>query len=102
MLTFPTTGAGPKEWTLAEDQIAAWQALYPQLDVLQQCRMAKAWIDVNHKKTAKGMPRFLVNWLNRAVARGEVVTTPAQKPDIRGHYPPCRSNTECLRKVLSA
>jgi len=23
-------------------------------------------------------------------------------PDMRGHYPPCKTNTECLRKVLAS
>src|SRR5688572_4892260 len=75
MITFPTQGAC-KEWTLTDERIASWQTLYPQLDVLQQCRMARAWIEVNHKKTARGMDRFLVNWLNRAVARGDVAKAP--------------------------
>ena len=25
---------------------------------------------------------------------------PTMRADIRGHYPPCRSNTECVRKTL--
>lgn len=24
------------------------------------------------------------------------------RPDSRGHYPPCRTNTECLKRVLAS
>lgn len=24
------------------------------------------------------------------------------RPDMRGHYPPCRTNTECLKRVLAS
>jgi hypothetical protein len=72
VITFPTQGAF-KEWQLTDEQIAEWQTLYPQIDVLAQCRMARAWVDANHKKTSRGMKKFLVGWLNRAVQRGDVV-----------------------------
>jgi hypothetical protein len=65
VLVFPTTGAGPKTWDLTPDQIAEWANLYPGVDVASECRKALAWIQANHPKTAGGMPRFLVRWLNR-------------------------------------
>lgn len=100
---FTTVGHGAKSWQLTDEQIASWQALYPSLDVDQQCRMALAWTEANHKKTAKGMPRFLVNWLNGAIARGVVkLSVTPLRPDCRGHYPPCRTNTECVQKVLAS
>jgi len=69
MLTFPTSGPCPQTWDLTDDQIGVWQGIYPALDVDQECRMAWAWVDANvsRRKRPKGMPRFLVSWLNRAV-----------------------------------
>jgi len=69
VLRFGTIGNGPKEWNLTDHQVAEWRALYPALDVLGECRKAAAWIsaDPARRKTAKGMARFLVGWLNKAV-----------------------------------
>lgn len=68
VLTFPCVGQA-KLWDLSQPQLDNWQQAYPNLDVVAECRKSLAWINANddHKKTAKGMPRFLVAWLNRAV-----------------------------------
>lgn len=60
-----------KVWHLTASQIADWQATYPGLDVEGECRKALAWLQAtpSRKRTASGMPRFLVNWLNRATER---------------------------------
>jgi hypothetical protein len=72
LLTFPTIGAGPKEWYLTKSLLDEWNPLYPSLDIFAQCQRALAWVrtDPVHRKTAKGMPRFLVAWFNRFV-RGQ-------------------------------
>ena len=64
-LTFPTNGH-PQSWQLTREQVAEWVELYPGLDVEAECRKALAWIKANRRKTSRGMPRFLVGWLNRA------------------------------------
>lgn len=69
VLTFPTNGK-PSAWDLTSAQLTEWQALYSGLDVLAECRKALVWVKANQRKTAHGMPRFLVNWLNRATDRG--------------------------------
>lgn len=100
MLTFSTVGAA-QAWELTDDQIAAWQALYPNLDVAQQCRMAWGWVDANptKRKTAKGMPRFLVAWLNRAVGRGDVKPTAPKVHTYTGwhcnHVDRCAHRSQC-------
>lgn len=75
ILTFPTDGT-PPEWPLTEQQVADWSTLYPSIDVLAECRKARAWIDADPKrrKTAGGMRRFLVNWLNNATNRPHAVS----------------------------
>jgi uncharacterized protein YdaU (DUF1376 family) len=83
-LTFPTIGNGPKEWHLSEGQIAEWVAAYPDTDVAGECRRALAWAQANGFKTAKGMPAFLVGWLNRSVARGRTASLAATGTEGRG------------------
>lgn len=70
-LTFPTSGK-PDSWDLTHAQVSEWQRLYDGLDVRAECRKALAWVTstTGHKKTAGGMARFLVNWLNRATNAG--------------------------------
>jgi hypothetical protein len=71
-LTFPCVGTGPAAWVLPGEQVAGWTVAYPALDVLAECRKALAWIEASptRRKTAGGMKRFLVGWLNRATDRG--------------------------------
>lgn len=66
VLVFPTVGTGARSWALTDAQIAEWQGLYPGIDVESECRKAWAWVNAKQRKTAKGMPAFLVNWFNRA------------------------------------
>lgn len=55
-------------WELSDAQVSEWQRVYRHLDVEAECRKAWAWLDANPSrlKTARGMKRFLVGWLNRA------------------------------------
>ncbi|MFY7952807.1 MAG: hypothetical protein ACOVT5_09885 [Armatimonadaceae bacterium] len=71
IVTFPTDG-NPGEWHLTESHVAEWRDLYPTLDILAECRKALAWVQSkpSNRKTAGGMKRFLVGWLNRATERG--------------------------------
>lgn len=68
VLKFPTVGH-PPFWDLVEGQVDRWRELYPNVDVLAECRKALGWIESNpqKRKTARGMGAFLVNWLSRAV-----------------------------------
>lgn len=71
VLEFPCDG-NPSTWALVESQLAQWRELYPSLDVDAVCRDALAWVlaDSSKRKTARGMPRFLVGWLSRTQDRG--------------------------------
>ena len=71
IVTFPTDG-NPGEWHLTESHVSEWHGLYPSLDILAECRKALAWVQskASNRKTAGGMKRFLVGWLNRATERG--------------------------------
>jgi predicted nucleic acid-binding Zn-ribbon protein len=68
LLTFPTIGTDGHEWYLTQSQVDEWAELYPNLDVLDQCRRALGWVraDKTRRKTKKGMEKFLSSWLNRS------------------------------------
>lgn len=86
-LEFPTVGSGGLVWALSEAQVADWMRLFPGLDVRQEARKALAWVIANpgRRKTAGGMPRFLVIWLTKSNDRGgsRVETVPPATPDDR-------------------
>jgi len=71
-LEFPVIGSGQSLWTLSEAQVAEWVSLFPGLDVRGEARKALAWLQASptRRKTARGMARFLVSWLNRSVDSG--------------------------------
>jgi hypothetical protein len=77
VLTFPCDGK-PNAWLLTESQLANWRSLFPSLDLLAECRTALAWVlaDTTRRKTARGMPKFLVGWFGRAQngRRGQVAS----------------------------
>ena len=101
VLTFETVGTGDRTWPLTERQVETWQEAYPGLDVLPECRQALAWLEANptRRKTAKGMARFLVGWLNRAQDRGgraAPATTKSARAELAAEAakPPC-DGTKC-------
>ena len=82
VMVFPTVGTGLKEWRLRSVQVDEWQVAYPGLDVVAECRRALSWVNANagHRKTARGMPKFLNAWLGRATdRRGGTGSGPASK-----------------------
>ena len=121
VLVFPVVGPFGPGWPLTQGRIDEWRALFPDLDVLAQCRAALAWITASptRRKTAKGMPRFLVGWLTRSNDRGgriadtRVIARPrGQAPAHvigeawrdecrRKHGGTCASKDLCQRRLLS-
>lgn len=72
VFVLPCVGNGPKEYAVTEQQIREWRDAFPGVDVLAEVRKARAWLDANRRrrKTYRGMPAFLVSWMNRAQNRG--------------------------------
>jgi hypothetical protein len=81
LLTFRTVGK-PAQWHLTQTQVDLWVLAYPQTDVLQEARKALAWLEANNRKTARGMPAFLVRWLGKA-ANGPVGASHAKAPTYK-------------------
>jgi hypothetical protein len=65
--------AGGKHWTLPAATLQRYHDTFPVMDVEAELRKAALWLesDVGHRKTAKGMPKFLTGWLNRANNSGK-------------------------------
>lgn len=75
-MTFPTIGPA-QEWA-TDAHVARWREMFPTLDVDAECRRALAWVEANptKRKTARGMPKFLVGWMLRAERDLTVARTP--------------------------
>jgi hypothetical protein len=66
VMEFPCIGR-PSTWVLYQEEVDRWAAVY-KFDVMAECNKAREWIlaSPTRHKTARGMQRFLVGWLNRA------------------------------------
>ena len=56
------------EYAPSEDEIARLKTAYPNVDVCVELQRMSLWLDNNppRRKTAKGINRFIQNWLARA------------------------------------
>lgn len=62
-IRMPVIGDG--EYPVTEKQVAEWAVLFPGVNVEQSLRNQSAWLKANRtkRKTMRGMPRFITNWL---------------------------------------
>lgn len=77
VMFFPCSGTGAL-WPLTQAMLDGWSEAYPAVDVLAECRKAKAWEDSNPKnrKTFDGHARFLNAWMSKS--QNQARTGPAQ------------------------
>ena len=56
------------EYPVYDKDYAEWVELYPAVDIMQELRKMKGWLDSNptRRKTVKGIRRFINNWLSKA------------------------------------
>lgn len=59
-------------FVVSAEQCQEWAGLYPAVDVIQQLREMRGWLDANPKrrKTRRGINAFIVNWLSREQDKG--------------------------------
>ena len=71
-----------EEWPVTEDNVKNWSQLYPAVDVEQQLRNMRGWLESNpaKRKTRNGVARFVTGWLSREQDRGGKVQTTVQQP----------------------
>lgn len=65
MITLPLNDKS--EYPIFENQLHEWADLYPAVDVLQQLRNMRGWLDANptRRKTRNGIKRFITGWLSK-------------------------------------
>ena len=70
VITFPLNDGS--EYGVTEKQCREWAGLYPSVDILQQLRNMRGWLDSNEKrrKTRQGINRFITGWLSREQNQG--------------------------------
>lgn len=77
------------EYPVSVEQCQEWAGLYPAVDVIQQLRQMKGWLDANpaKRKTKRGVNAFIVRWLAKEQDRGGTAVQRAGKPGYRaqGH-----------------
>lgn len=59
-------------YPITQQDINEWQELYPSVNVLQELRKMKGWLDANpaKRKTSRGIKRFINSWLSREQDKG--------------------------------
>jgi uncharacterized protein YdaU (DUF1376 family) len=99
VLVFPTSGKGAQEWHLRSDQVEQWMESFPAVRVLDECKKAHAWVIANptKRKTARGMPAFLVRWLSTAQDRGGS----SSQPDRTLSTPKTAGNVAALQSFVN-
>jgi hypothetical protein len=70
-IVFPCDGP-EKSWQLTRDLLAEWATAYPSLNLEAECRRALVWVKAKpaRRKTARGMPAFLLAWFARTQDSG--------------------------------
>ena len=62
-LVFPSLKGKP--YPITESQIKEWEETFPAVDVRQQVRNAKSWLEANPKNMKSNIKSFLNNWLTK-------------------------------------
>lgn len=73
-----------EQYPVTQSQVDDWQAVYPAVNVLQEVKKAKAWLQANpaKAKTYRGMAKFLNGWMSRQQDKGG--SMPLQQGQRRG------------------
>lgn len=59
---------------ITQQDIDGWAELYPNVNILQELRKMKGWLDANpaKRKTSRGIKRFITSWLAREQDKGGI------------------------------
>lgn len=80
------------EYSVSVEQCQEWAGLYPAVDVIQQLRNMRGWLDANpaKRKTKRGINAFIVRWLAKEQDKGGAAAQygRAAKPGygVQGHH----------------
>lgn len=61
-------------YPITQKDVDEWSSLYPNVNILQELRKMKGWLDSNptKRKTSRGIRRFINSWLSREQDKGGV------------------------------
>lgn len=97
------TGA---EHPVTGSDVDQWAELYPAVDVLQELRKMRGWIEGNprHRKTKAGVGRFIHAWLSKAQDQGGARASPhgAGPPVAKTQYQRDREGQVNMAKLYLA
>jgi len=71
-----------KEYPITMSQVSQFQKLYTAVDVESELRKMQGWLLGNPKnrKTARGIMRFVTNWLSRAQDKAKPIASKSSNP----------------------
>lgn len=74
------------EYGVTEKQCREWGELYPAVDVLQELRKMRGWLDSNkaRRKTKRGISRFITGWLSKEQDRGRSGRSDGERRETHG------------------
>lgn len=67
------------EYPINQTQISEWQDLYQSVDILQELKKMKGWLNANpiRRKTKRGILKFVNSWLSREQDKSGTSNAPA-------------------------
>lgn len=68
------------EYPVTCSQVKEWEVLYPAVDVNQELRKMRAWLQANQqrRKTKRGILRFVNNWLSKEQDKPHLAAQPEE------------------------
>lgn len=75
------------DYPVPVEQFQEWAGLYPAVDVMQQLRNMKGWLDANpaRRKTKGGINAFIVRWLAKEQDKGGTTAAAAGRAPKPGY-----------------
>lgn len=70
-------------WRCQQNEFEEFQRLYPDVDIPHEFRKMRGWLNTHSKKTYRGMPKFVNNWLSKS-----------QDSHRKNYYAPVRQEAE--------
>lgn len=73
-------------YAVTEEQCHEWAGLYPAVDVIQQLRKMRGWLDAKpaRRKTKRGVKAFINGWLSREQDRGRNSQNGGERGETHG------------------
>lgn len=72
------------QYSVKQSDIETWQDVYPNVDVVQQLKAMRLWLNDNPKKrkTKNGIKRFISGWLSREQDRPHNIIPKSRQPNV--------------------